>query len=291
MSKRAASAVRPGAKRPQRQTAGGDRMSSRVDIYNNSYGNYEQDAYREVRLKTYGEDFGQTSWVSTEESHEIPRLLELTPGCSVLEIGSGSGRYALYVAETAHCHLVGVDRNAEGVRNASALAGQRNLSTQVSFQQCDVSQRLPFADAEFDAVFSNDVFCHIAGRLALLRELWRVLKPGARMIFSDALVVGGTLSNEEIATRSLIGYYLFVPPGENEKLIAAAGFQMVDVMDTTAKAADVARRWHAARERRTSDLTAIEGEINFNGLQKFLACVHTLTRERRLLRLVYRARK
>ena len=55
-------------------------------------------------------------------------------------------------------------------------------------------------------------FAIFPGRLALLRELWRVLKPGGRMIFSDALVVGGTLSNEEIATRSLIGYYLFVPP-------------------------------------------------------------------------------
>ena len=109
-----------------------------------------------------------------------------------------------------------------------------------SFQQCDVSQPLPFADASFDAVYSNDVFCHIPGRLALLRELWRVLKPGGRMLFSDALVVGGTLSNEEIATRSLIGYYLFVPPGENEKLIEAAGFRVLDVTDTTEKAAEVA---------------------------------------------------
>ena len=77
-----------------------DAMPPTVDIYNTSYGNYERDVYREVRLETYGEDFGQTSWVTTEESHEIPRLLELTPGCSVLEIGSGSGRYALYVAAT-----------------------------------------------------------------------------------------------------------------------------------------------------------------------------------------------
>src|SRR5437667_8209884 len=49
-----------------------------VDLYNTAYGNYERDLYREVRLETYGEDFGQTSWVTTEESHEIPRLLGLT---------------------------------------------------------------------------------------------------------------------------------------------------------------------------------------------------------------------
>jgi SAM-dependent methyltransferase len=218
-------------------------------------------------------------------------LLELAPGCSVLEVGSGSGRYALYLAETARCQVVGLDLNTEGVRNASILAARQNLSQQVRFQQCDVSQPLAFADGSFDAVYSNDVFCHIPGRLALLRELWRVLKPGGRMIFSDALVVGGTLSNEEIATRSLIGYYLFVPPGENEKLIEAAGFRLLDVTDTTGTAAEVARRWHQAREKRKSELTALEGKINFDGLQKFLACVQALTSEKRLLRLVYLARK
>src|SRR6266550_5345070 len=49
-------------------------VSPGVDLYNTAYGNYERDLYREVRLETYGEDFGQTSWVTTEESHEIPRL-------------------------------------------------------------------------------------------------------------------------------------------------------------------------------------------------------------------------
>jgi SAM-dependent methyltransferase len=272
-------------------TAESDDMASRVDMYNTSYGNYERDVYREVRLETYGEDYGQTSWVTTEESHEIPRRLELTPNCWVLEIGSGSGRYALYVAETTRCQVIGLDVNGEGVRNASALAERQNLSKQVRFQQCDVSQPLPFADASFDAVYANDVFCHIPGRLALLKELWRVLKPGGRMIFSDALVVGGALSNEEISTRSLIGYYVFVPPGENEKLIEAAGFRLFDVADTTASAAEVSGRWHDAREKWKSELTALEGNTNFDGMQRFLSCVRTLTGERRLLRLVYLAQK
>ena len=111
------------------------------------------------------------------------------------------------------------------------------------------------------------------------------------MIFSDALVVGGILSNEELVARSSIGYYLFAPPGENEKLIQAVGFQLMGVTDTTDNAALVAKRWHDSREKRKSELIALEGEANFSGLQKFLTCVHTLTIERRLLRFVYVARK
>jgi hypothetical protein len=52
-------------------------MSRTVDLYDNAYGNYESATYRQVRIETYGEDFGQTSWVTTEESNAIPQLLEL----------------------------------------------------------------------------------------------------------------------------------------------------------------------------------------------------------------------
>jgi len=41
-------------------------VSHQVDLYDNAYGKYESDIYRHVRRETYGEDFGQTSWVTTE---------------------------------------------------------------------------------------------------------------------------------------------------------------------------------------------------------------------------------
>jgi len=53
------------------------------------------------------------------------------------------------------------------------------------------------------------------------------------MLFSDALVVGGMLSHEESATRSPIGFYVYSPPGENERLIARAGFWQIRVTNTT----------------------------------------------------------
>ena len=266
-------------------------MSAKVDLYDSAYGNYASQVYREVRLDTYGQDFGQTSWATTEESTEIPNRLALTPDSSVLELGCGSGGYALYVADTVGCRVVGLDINASGIHNANQLAAVRNLSERIRFEQGDASNGLPFKDETYDAVFSNDVLCHLAGRAKVLSEMFRILKPGGRMLFSDALIVGGMLSHEEIAIRSSIGFYVYSPAGENERLIASAGFRRISVTDTTDDAAQIAKRWHGAREKRKKELIAVEGDSNFEGLQRFLSCMHRLTAERRLLRYLYSANK
>ncbi len=267
------------------------KMPQKVDLYDSAYENYESDAYRQVRLDTYGEDFGQTSWVTNEESSQIPHLLDVGPHSYVLEVGCGSGGYALHLIEKLGCRLVGLDLNSPGTHNANQLAQAKGLASQAHFEQCDASKPLAFDRHTFDAVFANDVLCHLPGRSQVLAEIFRILKPGGRMLFSDALIVGGLLTQEEIATRSSIGFYVYSPPGENERLLDQAGFRDIRATDTTENAAHIAKQWHLAREKRKKELIAIEGNSNFEGLQRFLSCVHTLTRERRLRRYLYLANK
>jgi hypothetical protein len=119
----------------------------------------------------------------------------------------------------------------------------------------------------------------------------RVLKENGLMLFSDALVIGGMVSHQEIATRSSIGFYVFSPPGENDRLMKEAGFQIISVTDTSEAAAELAGRWRAAREKYQKELTGEEGRSSFDGLQNFLLCVQTLLKEKRLLRFLYLARK
>ena len=66
---------------------------------------------------------------------------------------------------------------------------------------------------------------------------------------------------------------------------------MLAVHDVTDNEAEVASRWHDARARHRDALVAREGEANFEGLQRFLACAHTLSVERRLSRYAYLAEK
>ncbi len=264
---------------------------SKVDLYDTSYGNNAVQAYREVRLDTYGEDFGQTSWATSKEFRQMSAALGLQGESRIVEIGCGSGGCALYFAQATGCRVEGLDVNPAGVRVGNEAAVAKGLASRVVFSEHDVSRGLPYDTGKFDAVYSNDAICHVPKRLELLRECWRILKPSGRVLFSDALVVTGALSNEEIAVRSSIGFYVFVPCGENERVIEEAGFQLLQVEDTTANAAAVAKRWHDARARRENILVPIEGRENFDGLQGFLSCVYTLAGERRLSRFLYLAGK
>jgi SAM-dependent methyltransferase len=266
-------------------------MSNPVDLYDNVYGDFASDAEAAVRQETYGDDIGQSSWMTAREWLRFAEQLDVCAESHVLEVGSGSGGPAVYLAAATGCQVTGVDINEHGVLNGERLAAARQLADRVRFQRVDANRPLPFPAATFDAVISNDAMCHIANRLDVLRDWHRVVRPHGKILFTDAMVVTGLISHEELAVRSSIGFYLFVPPGENERLITQAGFTVLGTEDLTDDAAAIARRWHDARETHRAELVKREGEANFSGLQRFLACVRRASEEHRLSRYCYLAEK
>lgn len=266
-------------------------MSDSADLYNSSYANFKTGVLTKIRIQTYGEDLGQTGWMTATELRQFARLLKIIPKSHVLEVGCGSGGAALFLARTTGCRLTGIDINDSGIRNARGLASENGLAAQTKFQKADASRELPFASNSFDALICNDVMCHIPQRENVLKEWFRVLKPRARMLFTDALVITGLISDSEIATRSMIGNYFFLPVGENERLIRAAGFRLISTDDLTSACFNTARRWHDSRAAHSTQVSRLEGAQNYLALQKFLWCVRTLTRQRRLSRFSYLAIK
>lgn len=265
-------------------------MPAQTDLYS-TYAHFTEDALANIRKETFGVDIGQNSWLTVEEYDRFLSWLGLTPDDHVLEIASGSGGPALYLASTIGCRVTGIDANAAGVATASEMAARSNQHSRVRFTVADANARLPFDDSSFDAIVCIDAMNHLPDRLAVLREWNRVLRVGRRAIFTDPVVVSGAVTNEELALRSSIGLFLFVPPEVNEGLIADAGLRLVLQEDVTDNAALVAGRWFQARGRHKDELAQIEGEERFEGLQRFFATVHQLSSERRLSRIAYLAEK
>jgi cyclopropane fatty-acyl-phospholipid synthase-like methyltransferase len=265
-------------------------MSNQVDLYNSTYGNFKEQVLAKVRRETYGEDIGQNSWITTDEYDTFYSWLNLSPGDHVLEVASGSGGPALYLAKNFKCRITGLDINEEGIKTANQQALDTNI-TDAKFQFADVNQRLPFDDETFDAVMCIDSMNHFHDRLRYFQEWHRVLKSGKRTLFTDPVVITGPVSNEELVARSNIGFFLFVPLEITEKLITEAGFKLIRREDVTGNIELTSGLWHTSRQKHREDLIKIEGEERFDGLQKFFATVHKLTGERRLSRFVFLAEK
>lgn len=266
-------------------------MTDRVGFYNSTYGHFQFGARELVRRETYGEDLGQNSWLTADEWRTFAAWLGLEAGSRVLDVACGSGGPALYLAQAFGAHITGADHNSEAVTTATRLAEAAGLSNRATFVTADAGQPLPFDDAQFDAITCIDAINHLPGRAAVLRDWHRLLKPGGRLVFTDPIIVTGLLTNEEMTIRSSIGYFLFAPMGEDERLLLEAGFEMLRGDDTTAQLAEVAKRWHDSREKHRTALLEDEGEDTFAGTQRLLTVAYTISSERRLSRYAFLAQK
>jgi SAM-dependent methyltransferase len=259
----------------------------RIDLFDSTYSHFTDRVLDDIRKETFGVDVGQNSWMTADEYERFITWLELALGHHVLEVASGSGGPALYLARTTGCQVTGIDANESGVATASQMAARSGQTQQVRFAVADATARLPFEENSLDALLCIDSMNHFPDRLAVLREWHRVLRAGHRALFTDPVVITGPVTNNELALRSSIGLFLFVPPGINEQLIGQAGFRLVRQEDVTENAALISGRWHQARQAHKDGLIPIEGEERFEGLQRFFETVHCLTSERRLSRMVY----
>ena len=266
------------------------RMSKKVDMFYNTYGHFSEQVLAEIRKDTYGEDIGQNSWITTDEYDTFYSWLNLSPNDHLLEIACGSGGPALYLARKFKCHITGLDINVEGIKTANQQALDSKLQN-VSFRLADVTQPLPFDDQTFDAVMCMDSANHFGDRLSILREWHRVLKPGRRMLFTDPVVITGPVSNEELASRSSIGFFIFMPLQVTENMIKEAGFKLIRREDVTGNIELTSGRWYASRQKHREDLLKIENDELYEGVQRFLATVHALTSKRRLSRFIFLAEK
>lgn len=262
-----------------------------VDLYGASYRGFATGPYAEIRREAFGEDVGQTGWLTAAEQDLFTGWLGLGATSRLLDLACGSGGPTLRMAARTGCAAIGLDQHAAGIAAAEAAAAERGLAALASFRTGDAAAALPFADAAFDALTCIDAINHLPDRPAVLAAWRRVLKPGGRLLLTDPVVLTGPVTSVELAFRASIGLFVFVPPGADEAMLRQAGFTVERVVDRTANMAANAAGWLRARARREPELRALEGDAAFDGQQRFLATTAALAAEGRLSRQAILARR
>lgn len=135
----------------------------------------------------YGEEYPQEAdpngWTTLSELRRIASELRVGPRETFVDLGCGAGGPGLWVARATGAAVVGIDVSAVAVEQATRRASVSGLGERAHFQVGDF-QATGLPDAAFDGAMSVDVLLLVPDKPAAVREVARILRPGARFIFT-----------------------------------------------------------------------------------------------------------
>ena len=183
-------------------------------------------------------------------------LLNPRPKDAILDIGFGGGLSLVALAAAApQAKIVGVDYSREMVEAAARLVRDKGLGARVSAKWGDVAQ-LPFRAATFDRVLTVNSLYYWPHLSASLREVARVMKPGASLAagFRSAASLGPL-------TRGWEGFWLYEPQ-QFARIMRRAGFEILrvehrdqwQVLDTVVVVGRKPARTRATRPHRNQSI-------------------------------------
>jgi SAM-dependent methyltransferase len=198
-------------------------------------------------------------------------LAKLNPGEVVLDLGSGGGIDVLLSAKR-----VGPTGKAYGVDMTDEMLGLANEKKRksgienVEFLKGEI-ENIPLPDASVDVVISNCVINLSADKEAVLREAFRVLKPGGRFAVSDVVTRGEILP--EIRKNVLLWVGCLAGAMEENEYrtkLASAGFEQIEIEPTRVYRVEDAREFLNAQN---VDVDAIAPQVDRKFLSAFVRAV------------------
>lgn len=166
-------------------------------------------------------------------------------GATIIDVGCGCAGPSLWVARETGVALVGVDLASMAIEQAARRAQEFGVADRAHFEIGDCTA-LRFAAHTFDAAMSVDVLWMVPDRPAALREVARIVKPGARFVFTNW-------------DRDLAPAGNPPPVPDHRPLLRAAGFEIEtyeEIPEAEAKRRAIYERYVASEEALRRELSA-----------------------------------
>ena len=192
------------------------------------------------------------SW-GTNEIDEVLNGIDIS-GKTILDIGCGCGGAAIhFVKKHGAKSVLGIDTELLVIKRAQELVLKNDVNDFVEFR-CIEPGSLDIPNESVDLVFSKEVFLHIPNKGDLLKDIYRVLKPGGLVAVSDWMRVDDnppSLQMQEYIKAEGLDMYM-CSLKHYEKLLNDAGFFDIIIKDRNA--------WYLLKAK--NEVLAIEGLLN-----------------------------
>jgi ubiquinone/menaquinone biosynthesis C-methylase UbiE len=144
----------------------------------------------------------------------------------VLDIGSGLGGAARFVADRYSCRVTGIDLTREYVEAGKFLCEWVGLDCRVSLYHAS-ALAIPFSAEEFNAAYMQHVGMNIEDKIRLCSEAARVLRPGSLFGVYDVMRTGDGKLSYPLPWATSIESNAIAEPEQYRSALRAAGFEIV----------------------------------------------------------------
>ncbi len=181
---------------------------------------------------------------------------EIPADARVLDIGAGYGGAARYLAKRFGCKVVALNLSEKENERDREMNREQGLDQLIEVVDASF-EKIPYPDASFDVVWSQDAILHSGERAKVIEEAARVLKPGGQLVFTDIMQVDGVskdalqpvLDRIHLDSLGSLSFY--------RAEAARQGLEEVRFEDHTEQIANHYGRVHDITESRENDLDGL----------------------------------
>ncbi len=237
-----------------------------------------------------GEDF-HYGYFSTPDlelaqaTQALTRLLAdhaaIAPGMKVLDVGCGTGKPASFLASEYGAQVLGISTSEVGLDRARARAARDGLSGRVQFELRD-GMATGLDHNAFDRVWVMESSHLMPSKNLLLKECFRVLRPGGRLVLCDIVRLRPvpfaellTLQKDVLVLDKVFGRAQMVELREYAAWAEEAGFRSVSVRDISCETLPTLSRWRTNAE---SSAAIVRELLGTDGFEAFCASCDILTK-------------